>query len=114
MPVPGGRKAIVNIFYLPGHQGGTEGDFDPPSPGSLLSSRDSRVKAGLGIPYPPLNDKLTLSIPALGGGGIKGRITIETTVDFELVAEPVTASWLLGGFLVAKAMGRMARDSAGD
>lgn len=97
MPVPRGRKAIINIFYLPGHQGGTEEDFDPLSPGSLLSSRDPRVKAGLGTPYPSLNDKLTLLPSALRGAGITGRNTIETTVDLGLVAEPVLASWLLGG-----------------
>lgn len=86
VPVPRGRKVTCKYFHLPGHQGGTEDDFDPPSPGSFLSSRDPRVKAGLAIPYPPLNDRLTLLPPASGGGGITGRTTLDTTVGFGLVA----------------------------
>lgn len=87
VPVPRGRKVTCKYFHLPGHQGGTGDDFDPPSPGSLLSSRDPRVKAGLAIiPYPPLNDRLTLLPPASGGGGITGRTTLDTTVNFGRVA----------------------------
>lgn len=85
-PVPRGRKAIHKYFYLPGHRGGTEEDFDPPSPGSLLSSGDPRVKAGLDIPYPPLNDRLTLLLAAPGLGGIRGRTTLDTTIDLGLMA----------------------------
>lgn len=92
---PQREESHRKYFYLPGHQRGTEEDFDPLSPGSLLSSRDPRVEAGLGIPYPSLNDKLTLLLPAPGDGGMRGRI--ETTVDLGLVAEPLPSSWLLGG-----------------